>query len=291
MAGYRYLRPEDIRKLQTFEFAPSALVEGYLAGRHRSRSRGSSIEFHEYREYSPGDDPARIDWRVFARTDRHFLRTFEQETNLECHILLDSSASMGFDGGSPVSKLEYGSFFAAALSYLVVRHGDRVSLQTFDDSIREFFPPGSTPSHLARILNALERNEAGSETSLATALTKSAPLLTRKGILVVVSDFFDEPASIFQALNAYLHRGFRVHLFHLLTPHELDLDQRGLTTYLDLETRDRLVAHPGPLRERYREAIDGHVEGLRKLSRRRGVDYALHRTDTPFFRLFDQLIV
>ncbi len=291
MAAHQYLRPEDIRKLQSFEFAPKALVEGYLSGRHRSRARGSSVEFHEYREYTPGDDLKLIDWRVFARCDKHFLRTFEQETNLECHLFLDSSASMGFTGGAELSKLEYGSFFAAALSYLVIRYGDRVSLQTFDDKIREFFPPGSTSGHLNRILHALENNTPGNETSLAAALTKSAPLLTRKGILVVVSDFFDNPGEIFQALSPYLHRGFRIHLFHLLSPGELELESRGLTTYRDLETGGRLIAHSGNLRERYREAIDSHITSLRQLSQRRGVEYSLHRTDSHFFELFDKLIV
>ncbi|MEM7700274.1 MAG: DUF58 domain-containing protein [Verrucomicrobiota bacterium] len=290
MARHRYLSPEDIRKLQTFEFAPKALVEGYLAGRHRSRARGSSVEFHEYREYAPGDDLKLIDWRVFARSDRHFLRTFEQETNLECHIFLDSSASMGFEGGAPLSKLDYASFFAAALSYLVIRYGDRVSLQTFDAEIREFFPPGSTPSHLNRILSALEGNQPGSETSLATALTRAVPLINRKGILVVISDFFDDPAEIFRALNPYLHRGFRIHLFHLLSPGELELEDRGLTDYRDLETGGRLVTHPTNLKARYSEAIDQHISSLRSLAQRRSVEYSLHRTTSHFFELFDRLI-
>jgi len=291
MPAHRYLRPEDIRKLQTFEFAPRALVEGYLSGRHRSRARGASIEFHDYRQYTPGDDLKLIDWRVFGRTDRHVLRTFEQETNLECHIFLDSSASMGFDGGSEISKLEYGSFFAAALSYLVVRNGDRVSLQLFDDKIREFFPPGSTSSHLNQVLSALEKNTPGNETSVAEALRKAQPLLKRRGILAVVSDFFDDPAEIFQALSPYIHRGFRIHLFHLLTPGEIDLEQRGLTTYLDMETSGRLIAHPGNLKQRYKEAIEEHIGSLRKLANRRGVDYSLHRTTSHFFKLFDRLIV
>ena len=130
MPVHRYLRPEDIRKLQTFEFAPKAMVEGYLAGMHRSRQRGSSIEFHEYRQYVPGDDPAAVDWRVYARTDRHYLRTYNLETSMECHIFLDSSASMGF--GAAPAKLEYASFFAAALCYLVLINHDRVSLLLFD---------------------------------------------------------------------------------------------------------------------------------------------------------------
>ncbi len=288
-AGYKYLKPEDVRKLASFEFAPRALVEGYLAGRHRSRSRGSSIEFHDYRQYTPGDDLKLVDWRVFARTDRHYLRTFEQETNMECHIFLDSSASMGFERQSELSKLDYASFFAAALSYLVISNGDRVSLQIFDREIRDFFPPGSTREHLHLLLNALERNEPGSETSLAAALEKSFPLLKRRGTLVVLSDFFDDPAAIFTALNPYLHLGFRIHLFHILTPAELELEERALTTFVDLEDGRRLIAHPASLKQRYQTAIDQHVTGLRNLANRRGVDYQLTSTETHYFQLFDRL--
>ncbi len=287
---HRYLRPEDVRRLQSFEFAPRALVEGYLQGRHRSRARGSSIEFHEYRQYAPGDDPKLVDWRVFARTDRHYLRTFEQETNMECHIFLDSSASMGFDRGSELSKLKYASFFAAALSYLVTSKGDRVSLQIFDREIRHFFPPGSTRAHLNQLLTALESNAPGSQTSLATALEKSFPLIKRRGMLVVLSDFFDDPAAIFNALSPYLHRGFQVHLFHLLTPAELELEDRALSTFRDLETGDRLVLNPATLRERYKEAIEQHIGRLRQLANRRGVDYQLTTTDSHYFRLFDRLV-
>lgn len=287
---YRFLRPEDVRRLQSFEFAPKALVDGYLQGRHRSRSRGSSIEFHEYRQYAAGDDPKMVDWRVFARTDKHYLRTFEQETNMECHIFLDSSASMGFDRGSELSKLDYASFFAAALSYLVTSKGDRVSLQIFDDQIRHFFPPGSTRAHLNQLLNVLESNKPGNETSLATALEKSFPLIKRRGMLVVLSDFFDDPAAIFNALSPYLHRGFQVHLFHLLTPAELELEDRALSTFRDLETGDRLVLHPEALRKGYRQAIEEHVSRLRQLANRRGVDYQLTRTDTHYFQLFDRLV-
>ncbi|MFT7304586.1 MAG: hypothetical protein ACI8UZ_003444, partial [Akkermansiaceae bacterium] len=161
---YKYIRPEDVRRLANYEFGVKALVEGFLSGRHRSKERGASIEFAEYRQYVPGDDPALVDWRVFARTDKHYLKTFEQETNMECHIFLDSSASMGFQEDGPITKLEYASFFAACLSWLVVSKNDRVSLQIFDDKIRQFFEPGSTRRHLHNLLTALEHNEAGEKT-------------------------------------------------------------------------------------------------------------------------------
>lgn len=284
--AYKYLRPEDIRKLESFEFAPKALVEGYLAGAHRSRQRGSSIEFHEYRQYTPGDDRAQIDWRVYARTDRYYLRTHNLETNLECHIFLDSSASMGF--GSKITKLEYASFFAAALSYLVLSNNDRVSLQIFDDKIRHYAPPGSTGRHLQHLMHLLEDNKPGNKTSVAEALRRAYPLLKRKGTLVVISDFFDDPAAIFQALSPYLHRGFRIHLIHVLAPEEIDLEQRGLAAFVDSETRGRVVAHTGSIREAYRATMENHMRGLRQLAARKGIDYALARTDTHYFNLFDR---
>ncbi|MFC1461232.1 DUF58 domain-containing protein [Verrucomicrobiota bacterium] len=284
---FKYLKPEDIRKLATYEFAPKALVEAYLSGRHRSLARGSSIEFRDYRQYVPGDDLALVDWRVYARSDRYYLRTYEQETNMECHVFLDSSASMEF--GKRLSKLEYSSFFAAALCYLVTKNTDRVSLQIFDEKIRHFYPPGSTTQHLHNILHALEENYAGNRTSAAEALRRSFPLLKRRGTLIVISDFFDDPAAIFSALSPYLHRGFRIHLFHVLAPEEIDIEDKGLITFLDMETRQRVIAHTDNLRKAYRQAMQQHINNLRELSVRREVDYSVARTDTHYFKLFDKL--
>jgi uncharacterized protein (DUF58 family) len=286
---FKYLRPEDIRHLDSFEFAPKAVVEGYYAGRHRSRSRGSSTEFHDYRQYSPGDDPALVDWRVFARSDRHFIRTFVQETDMNCTIFLDSSASMGF--GEPISKLEYASFFAAALAYLVIRSSDRVALQTFDDGIREFFPPGGTRRHLNQILTALENNTPGKETSLAEALSRSFPLLRRRGALVILSDFLDDTGEIFSALSPYIHRGFRIYLFHILDPMEMDLPNRGLTTFHDLETGGNIVAHTEQLRQEYSRHIHNHMAQLRQMAVRRRIQYVPAQTNTTFYELFDSLSI
>jgi uncharacterized protein (DUF58 family) len=286
---FKYLRPEDVRALTALKFAPKALAEGVLAGRHRSRARGASIEFRDYRQFVQGDDPALIDWRVYGRTDRHYLRTYEQETNLECHIFLDASASMGFRSAAGHSKLDYASFFCAALAYLVIRNNDRVSLQIFDDQIRFHAPPGSTRRHLYNLLHALESNAPGGRTQLSEALQRSHPLLKRRGTLVVLSDFLDDPRAIFTAFNPYLHRGFRIHLFHVLDPHEIDLDHRGLRTFHDLETGRRLVVHTEKLRASYASAMRQHVSGLCDFARRRGIDYTLAPTNTPYLALFDRL--
>ena len=283
---YKYLRPEDIHRLAGFAFAPKAVVEGYFAGRHVSRARGSSVEFRDYRQYVPGDDLALVDWRVFGRTDRFYLRTYDHETSLDCHLFLDSSASMGF--GRQPSKLEYASFFTACLAYLVIRGGDRVSLQLFDRRIRTFVPPGGTHRHLNELLNLLERNAPGEATSLAASLRTAFPLLKRRGILVVVSDFFDDPAAIFEAFAPYLHRGFKIYLFHVLTPAELDLPEQGLVAYRDLESGQRVTAHAADVRDGYRQALDRHIQALRDWATRRSIDYTVARTDTHFHRLFER---
>jgi uncharacterized protein (DUF58 family) len=262
------------------------VVEGYFAGRHVSRARGSSVEFRDYRQYVPGDDLALVDWRVFGRTDRFYLRTYDHETSLDCHLFLDSSASMGF--GRQPSKLEYASFFTACLAYLVIRGGDRVSLQLFDRRIRTFVPPGGTHRHLNELLNLLERNAPGEATSLAASLRTAFPLLKRRGILVVVSDFFDDPAAIFEAFAPYLHRGFKIYLFHVLTPAELDLPEQGLVAYRDLESGQRVTAHAADVRDGYRQALDRHIRALRDWATRRSIDYTVARTDTHFHRLFER---
>lgn len=208
---------------------------------------------------------------------------------MECHVFLDSSASMGFQEQGAITKLEYASFFAACLAWLVISKNDRVSLQIFDESIRSFFEPGSTRRHLHQILSALENNQPGNKTSLAEALKKAHPLIKRKGTLVVLSDFFDEPEAIFKALNPYLHRGFRVHLFHVLDPAELDLPDRGLSRFVDLETDDRLVVHTQTLRDEWKAEMRRHTQTLRKLAASRQVDYSLVNTTESWFKLFDRL--
>jgi len=284
----RFLTPEDLRRLESFEFAPKLLAEGYLSGQHRSHRRGSSIEFREYRQYTPGDDPALVDWRVFARTDRHFLRTYEQETNFDCHILLDASASMGF--GTPASKLAFASFFAAALAYLVVRQGDRVSLTLFDESVRTCIPPGTTSRHLHGLFAALEAAEPGRRTATGEALRRTFPLLKRKGTVIILSDLLDDPAALFHGLNPYLHRGFPVHLVQILTPSELELDARGLTAYVDPETGTRVVAHPTEVAAGYRDAMAAHIRAVRGLAARRNVDHTLARTDGDLYGLLDRIL-
>ena len=290
-SNHKYLDPHDIRRLKSYEFAVKTMVEGNVSGRHRSHQRGSSSEFLEFRQYAEGDDLAKVDWRVFARNDKLFLRTYEQDTNLECHIFMDCSASMGFPEQGAMSKLDYASFFAAGLAWWVTSKNDRVSMTLFDQGIRTFHPPGSTRRHLNDILTTLEHNRAGSGTSIIEALTRAQALIKRRGMLVLLSDFYCDPAELFAALNPYIHRGFRIHLFHVLSKEEWQLDQKKLSRFIDMESGERLTVNPPSIRHAWHEELLRHTRSLRTLASSRQVDYFLATTDQPYFSLFDRMRV
>lgn len=288
-SGHQFLRPEDVRRLSNYRFAAKMMVEGWMSGRHRSRGRGASSNFLEYRQYSQGDDVRMVDWRVFARTDRHYMKTFEHETHLECHLFVDSSASMGFRDSGPMTKLEYASFFAACFAWLVVRGHDMVSLQLFDDHIRHFLPPGSSMKHLDQLLTRLEHNAPGGKTSVAAALERARGLLQRKGTLIIVSDFLDDPAAIFHALNPYLHRGFKVIMVQVLDPGEVSLDGQGAVRYRDMETGRKLVLNPSGVKDEYRRSFLRHRLALRDMAATRGVAFLSVTTKESYYGLFDEL--
>ena len=283
---YHFLKPEDVLKLRSYEFAPKMIVDGYFAGTHRSSHKGQSADFFDYREYSPGDDIRSIDWKVFARSDRYFVRLFEQYTDMVCYLFLDSSGSMGY--GKPFTKLEYCSFFAAALSYLVIKQGDLVSVTVTDDGIREHFPAGSTHGHLTNILNCLERNRPGRRTNLAQVLLRATPLLKKRGILIIISDLLDSPGRFFTALNPYLHRGFEVMIFHILHPEELKMPPRGYVRFEDMETGRHLTTDSDTILKGYVRAVEQARLNVRALSIRKGVTYTFANTQTHYFNLFDE---
>lgn len=286
---HKYLRPEDLKRLANYRFAVQMMVEGWMSGKHRAKGRGASSDFLEYRQYAPGDDLRLIDWRVYARSDRYHLKTFEHETHLECHIFVDSSASMGYRSGGPMTKLDYASYFAACVAWLVIRGNDRASLQTFDADIRSFMPPGSTRKHLDGMLNLLEHNTPGGPTSLPASLEKSHHLLKTPGTLVIVSDFLSDPAALMQSLNPYLHRGFKIVLVQVLDPHEVELPSDGLARYYDMETNEHLLCNSETVRSAYRQRVQEHRAGLRSLAMSRGIRFFSVTTDESYYQLFDAL--
>ncbi len=288
--GWTYLRPQDLLSLKNMLFAAQTVVEGYYAGKHKSPFRGSAPEFADYRQYQPGDELRGVDWKVYARSDRQFIKLYEKETDLSCTFVLDASASMAYagQGGSSVrgetncSKLQYANFLVAALAFLIVKQGDKAGLTIFDDEVREHVPAGGTFAHLYRILSLLENCKAGKRTSLPAALQKVYALQKRRGLLVVVSDFVDDPEKVFAALNLFRHRGFEIILFHVLHEYEWRLPSVANAQFVDAESRSMLTCAPEDIRASYAKAMDEFRDTYSTMAMARGITYQFMDTSTPY---------
>ena len=275
-----YLDPGTIARLGTLELRARSIVEGFLTGLHRSPFKGFSVEFAEYRQYLPGDDLATLDWKVYARTDRHFVKKYEEETNLECHILLDVSASMGYGSGA-ITKLAYGSFLAAALAYLMNRQRDAVGLITFDDKIIDMLPPRSRAGHLTSLLVTLERLELGRMTDVAKPLRDLAEAIRKRGLVVLISDLLDDATRVLEGTKHFKYRGTEVIVFQVLDPAELQFPFEQAARFRDTETAQEVLAVPSAVREQYLRAITGLQDRYRRELRLAGIDYAMLDTSVP----------
>lgn len=281
MAGQaRYLDPAIVARLGTIDLKAKTIVEGMLTGLHRSPFKGFSVEFAEYRQYLPGDDLATLDWKIYARSDRHVVKKFEEETNLECHILLDVSRSMGY-GSHAVTKLEYASYLAGALAYLMNRQRDAVGLLTFDDHIRNLVPASARPGHLKTVLLTLERVGLGTKTDIAKPLGDLVQAIRKRGLVVLISDLLDEPDRVIEGLKHFRYRGTDVAVFQILDPHELTFPFDRAARFRDLESDREVVAVPEAVRDAYRTRLDEMVTTFRTVLGQNGIDYTLLDTSRP----------
>ena len=276
----RFLDPAILSRLGTLQLKARTVVEGFLSGLHRSPFKGFSVEFAEYRQYLPGDPLQTIDWKVYARSDRLYVKKFEEETNVECHLLLDVSGSMTY-GSHAVTKLRYGSMLAASLAYLMNRQRDAVGLTTFDERIVSMTPPSARPSHLRSILVALDSIAGGSTTNVTRPLQQLAEGIGKRGIVVLISDLLDEPERIIDGLRHFRFRGSDVIVFHLLDPAELTFPFERATRFRDMELGDEVMAVPSVVRERYLESLNAAIERYRRELGSCGIDYSLVDTSTP----------
>jgi uncharacterized protein (DUF58 family) len=255
-------------------------AQGFLTGLHRSPFRGFSVEFAEYRQYLPGDDLATLDWKVYARTDRHFIKKYEEETNLDCHILIDVSASMGYRSGE-VTKLQYGAFLAAALAFLMNRQRDAVGLLTFDDKILTRLAPSARGGQLMSVLIALDRLAIGATTNVAKPLNDLAGAIRKRGLVVLISDLLDDADRVVEGLKHFRYRGTEVIVFHVLDQAELQFPFQQAARFRDVETRDEVVAEPAVVREQYLKAITDLQDRYRRELRLAGIDYVMLDTSLP----------
>jgi uncharacterized protein (DUF58 family) len=277
----RFLDPAIIARLGTMELKARTVVEGFLAGLHRSPYKGFSVEFAEYRQYLPGDDLSTLDWKVYARSDRHYVKKFEEETNLECHLLLDVSASMTYRGTAPMSKLEYGSVLAASLAFLMNRQRDATGLISFDDRIRVRIPASARRGHVHALLLALERLETGSQTDVARPLQMLSEALVKRSMVVFISDLLDDPAPAIKGLKHLRFRGTDVVVFQVLDPQELTFPFRGASRFKDVESAEEVVADPSTIRTQYLRELAGLTLQYDRELRGAGIDYVQLDTSQP----------
>jgi uncharacterized protein (DUF58 family) len=257
------------------------VVDGFLSGLHRSPNFGFSQEFAEYRAYAPGDDLRHIDWNVFARTERAYLKRYRGETNMLLTVLLDASNSMKYSSHQ-VSKMDYARYAAAAIFYLTTQtQRDAAGLIVFDDELRNYVRPSNRQGQLYRLLSALEQAEPRARTDFGKPLDHFQEFLRRRGVALIISDFYEAPEKIIRTIEPLRFRGNEVVLFHVLDPKEIRPDLRGPTTLLDLETRESLEVSPDYARDEYAKKIDGHIAALRDGARSIGMDYHLLVTDRP----------
>ena len=276
----QFLDPAVVARLGTLELKARTIVEGFLSGLHRSPFKGFSVEFAEYRQYMPGDDLSTIDWKVYARSDRHYVKKFEEETNLDCHVMLDVSASMAY-GSRGITKHEYGACLAASLAYLMTRQRDAVGLTAFDERIVTMLPASARPGHLRALLVALDRLEPGNRTDVAKPLHQLADSLTKRGMVVLISDLLDDPAAVVRGLKHFQYRGTDVIVFHVLDRDETTFPFERPTRFEDLETSDEVMAVPSMVRAQYLGAIGDLIERYRRELGAAGIDYQLLNTDEP----------
>ena len=277
----RFLDPAVIARLGSMELKARTVVEGFLSGLHRSPYKGFSVEFAEYRQYLPGDDLSMLDWKVYARSDRHYIKRFEEETNLECHLLVDVSASMAYRGGAPMSKLEYGSVLAASLAFLMNRQRDATGLIAFDERIVFRLPAGARPGHLHPLQLALERLQPGTQSNDGRPLHQLAEALMKRSLVVLVSDLLDDPETVIKGLKHLRFRGTDVVVFQVLDPNELTFPFRGASRFRDLENADEVTAEPSSIRTAYLRELAGLTLKYDRELRGAGIDYVQLDTSQP----------
>jgi uncharacterized protein (DUF58 family) len=278
-----FLDPAVVARLSHLDVRARLVVEGFIAGMHRSPFHGFSVEFAEHRPYMPGDPLKNLDWKVWARSDRLLVKQFTEETNLRCHLLVDLSGSMGFQSGrAAMSKLEYAQSLAAALAYLMLQQQDAVGAMLFADRPLRYLPARAVRSHLDELLKALSGATPQGRTRLGPALHELAERIKRRGLIILLSDLMDSPAEVLLGLQHFRHRRHEVVVFHILDPDELSFPYTDTATFVDMETGDRLTTEPWEIARRYRERLAAWTAQYARVCRENRIDYVLLDTRTPF---------
>ncbi len=286
----KYLQPKVVAQLANMELRARLVVEGFITGLHKSPYHGFSVEFTEHRPYMPGDEIRHIDWKAYGKTDRYYIKEFEEETNLKTYLILDASKSMDYASEGNLKKIEYASYVAAALGYLMVEQRDAVGLTVYDEQVRTSLPPRATKLYLQQILRELEMLQPGNKTGTAQSLHEVAERIRRRGLIVILSDLFDDPAQVMTALKHFRHRGNEVIVMQVLDPLERSFAFGTDAVFRDMETKEELLTQPWHIQTAYRESMHQFLDFYKRECRENAIDYVLLDTATPFdHALFEYL--
>ncbi len=273
--------PTSLAKYGRLTMVARTVVEGFLTGVHKSPYKGFSVEFAEHRQYYPGDEIRHIDWRAYGKTDRYYIKEYEEETNLKAHLLVDASGSMAYRGQGP-SKFEFAQYIAASLAYLMLHQLDAVGLTLHDTKVRALIPPRASSKHLLNLINTLEKTQAGGETSMAPLWHELAGQIRRRGMVIILSDCFDQIGPLMNALRHFRHHRHEVLLFHILAPEEIEFPFKKWTQFRNLEVAGhKLLVDPQRLRKEYLKNFNEFCRQLRQQAGEMQIDYHLMRTDQP----------
>lgn len=285
----RFIDPSTLMRIKNLQVRAKVVVQGFVTGLHRSPYHGFSVEFSEYREYSPGDDPRYLDWRLFARTDRYYIKRFEDETNVRCYLVVDNSRSMGYSSIG-YSKAEYARTSAATLAYFLLSQRDAVGLLTFADKVDRYVPCRSRPGHLARVLHALEQDPVGNDTSLTAPLEQIAATVNKRGLIVLISDLLAPADGLAARLSFLRSRGHEVVVFRVLDPAELNFDFGESAMFHDVETGRELYVDPIEAKRQYLQRFQEHADQVSEACASMGIDHHIVSTDRPLeLTLYDYL--
>jgi len=278
---YQYFDPKALSKLSNLNLVARLVVEGFISGLHKSPYQGSSVEFAEHREYAPEFEPKHIDWKVYAKTDKYYVKQYEEETNLKAHLLLDFSGSMDYASGE-ATKLQYACYLAASLAYLMLRQGDSVGLITCDTHIQKYIPPRNNRTHLKVILDTLETLQPGGETHLSHIFHELAERIKRRALIIVISDLFDDVEAVSNSFKHFRHKKHEVIVFHVLDDAEINFPFTNPIIFEDLETGNEIHTNPRISRRYYLAEFNRFIEAYKRTCRDNYIDYVIAKTSQPF---------
>ncbi len=285
-----YLNPSVINKIDNLSLRAKLVVEGFIIGMHKSPYHGFSVEFSEHRPYGFGDEIKYIDWKLWGKTDRFYIKQFEEETNLSCHIILDKSLSMNF-GSDKLTKFQYSKSISAALSYLMIKQQDAVGLTTFDKKINTIIKPKSKISHLNLLLKTMHNSSTGGETNISNLLHGLAESINKKGLIILISDLLDDEFKVMESLRHFRYKGHEIIVFHIVDPKEIDLDYNQNMNFIDLESNYNTIADSRLVKEKYNKALQKFSDYYKNECLRDKIDYNLVSTSDSLDKTLLQYLI